>query len=77
MKVEVDVLGSPSLISLMVSVDVIQHEKRTALARRTNICRKALRVPKRTSVVPTDSQPHQHHQPGRLRTILERRRIKP
>ena len=27
MKVEVDVLGSPSLISLMVSVDVKQHLK--------------------------------------------------
>ena len=27
MKVEVAVLGSPSLISLMVSVDVKQHER--------------------------------------------------
>ena len=30
MKVEVDVLGSPSLIVLMVSVDVKQHKTRTA-----------------------------------------------
>ena len=29
MKVEVVVLGSPSLISLLVSVDVTHHEKRT------------------------------------------------
>ena len=29
MKVEVDVLGSPSLISLMVSADVKQHERKT------------------------------------------------
>ena len=31
-KVEVDVLGSPSLIVLMVSVDVKQHSK------RKNVC---------------------------------------
>ena len=31
MKVEVDVLGSPSLISLMVSVDVKHHEIRRGL----------------------------------------------
>ena len=36
MKVEVDVLGSPSLISLMISVDVKQHWNETprSLVRR-------------------------------------------
>ena len=34
MKVEVAVLGSPSLIVLMVSVDVKQHKTRTALEFR-------------------------------------------
>ena len=34
MKVEVAVLGSPSLIRLMVSVDVKHHERRRSPGRR-------------------------------------------
>ena len=37
MKVEVAVLGSPSLISLMVSVDVKQHERRRTVKRTTSL----------------------------------------
>ena len=38
MKVEVTVLGSPSLIILMVSVDVKQHERRKTV-KRTSLAR--------------------------------------
>ena len=39
-KVEVVVLGSPSLISLMVSVDIKHHEKKTG----TSICKSIERL---------------------------------
>ena len=38
MKDEVAVLGSPSLISLMVSVDVKQHLKEIAKIRAQELC---------------------------------------
>ena len=38
MKVEVVVLGSPSLIVLMVSVDVKQHRTRTLSIRVQDLC---------------------------------------
>ena len=45
MKVDVDVLGSPSLISFMVSVDVKQHESRSSITSS-----RAVRYPRRAAV---------------------------
>ena len=38
MKIEVAVLGSPSLIVLMVSVDVKQHGRRNSAHRAQELC---------------------------------------
>ena len=63
MKVEVAVLGSPSLISLMVSVDVKQHLKEIAKIRAQELCesrggRPGLPVPNIVLMASVDVKQH-------------------